>query len=92
MTNDTDDFEQEWDDLDEKVILVQILTELQQIRLLLSEADRDAQSESSSGTMYVCTKCPDDTQVPKSDRERHARSEHNAPPGMAESLFTEVEG
>jgi hypothetical protein len=91
MTNDTDDFEQEWQDLDGKVLLAQILAELQQIRMLLSEADTDAQSESSSDTMYRCTKCPGDTQVPERDRERHARSEHKCPPGMAESLFERVD-
>jgi hypothetical protein len=92
MTNDTDDFEQEWQDLDAKVILAQILAELQQIRMLLSDPDSSATSDSDGETMYRCTKCPGDTQVSKSDRERHARSEHNAPPGMVESLFTEVEG
>jgi len=92
MTNDQDDYAEEWQDLDAKVILAQILTELQQIRMTLQNAETDAQSDSDADTMYRCTKCPDGTQVPKSDRERHARSEHNAPPGMAESLFTEVEG
>jgi len=89
--SDADDFEQEWDDLDAKVILAQILAELQQIRMILSDADRDAQSDSSSETMYRCTKCPDDTHVPASERERHARSEHNAPDGMVKSLFEVVE-
>ena len=41
MTNETDDFEDEWADLDEKVILVQILTELQQIRMTLTDATDD---------------------------------------------------
>jgi len=91
MTNDTDDFEQEWDDLDAKVILAQILSELQQIRMTLQNAETDAQSESDAETIYRCTKCPDDTHVPASDRERHARSEHNAPDGMVKSLFEVVE-
>jgi hypothetical protein len=86
-----DDFEQEWQDLDAKVILAQILAELQQIRLLLSDAESDATSESDAEVMYRCTKCPGDTQVPKSDRERHARSEHKAPPDMMDALFSRVD-
>jgi hypothetical protein len=85
------DYEAEWQDLDAKVILAQILTECQQIRMLLSNAESDATSESDAEVMYRCTKCPGDTQVPKSDRERHARSEHKSPPGMVGSLFERVD-
>jgi hypothetical protein len=91
MTNDTDDFEQEWQDVDAKVILAQILAELQQIRMVLSNAESEAQSESDAETMYRCTKCPGDTQVPAGDRERHAKAEHNAPESVIPSLYAPVE-
>ena len=82
--------EQAWQDLDEKVIHAQILTELQQIRLLLSDAETDAQSDAADETAYRCRKC---TEVVEADaRERHARSQHKAPGDMVDGMFTEVEG
>ena len=87
---DANDFEDQWNDLDEKVILAQILTELQQIRVLLSDAERDAQSDGDEQDAYRCRKC--DATVPAGDRERHARSQHKAPGDMVDGLFTEVEG
>ena len=85
-----DDFEDQWNDLDEKVILAQILTELQQIRLLLSDAEQGAQSDGNEQDAYRCRKC--DATVPAGDRERHARSQHKAPADMVGGLFTEVDG
>ena len=82
--------EQVWQDLDEKVLLAQILTELQQIRLLLSDAESGAQSDGDEQDAYRCRKC--DATVPAADRERHARSQHKAPFDMVDGLFTEVEG
>ena len=82
--------EQAWQDLDEKVILAQILTELQQIRLLLSDAESGAQSDGDEQDAYRCRKC--DATVPAGDRERHARSQHKAPFDMVDGLFTEVDG
>ena len=81
--------EQAWQDLDEKVILAQILTELQQIRLLLSDAEQGAQSDGDEQDAYRCRKC--DATVPAGDRERHARSQHKAPFDMVDGLFREVE-
>ena len=79
-----------WQDLDEKVILAQILTELQQIRLLLSDAEQGAQSDGDEQDAYRCRKC--DATVSAGDRERHARSQHKAPFDMVDGLFTEVDG
>jgi len=39
---DQEDYQAEWEDVPEKVILAQIMTELQQIRLLLQERDTRA--------------------------------------------------
>jgi len=86
MTEKTDDeYEREWEDLDEKVILAQILTELTQIRVLLSDGVDGARDDSNSVESYECVKCG--TVVPAGGRERHASKEHAAPPGMAETLF-----
>lgn len=92
MTDDRDEqgYEQQWDDLSEKVILAQILTELQQIRLLLADADSAAQSDSDDAATYRCTECQ--TTVPADERESHARETHKAPPGMEDTLFEEVDG
>lgn len=67
-------FEQQWQDLDEKVLLVQILTELQQIRQALTQADRDPE------VSYRCRKC--DEVVSAAARERHATKQHKMPPDM----------
>ena len=83
------EYEQAWNDLDEKVILAQILTELQQIRLLLSDAEQGAQSDGDEQEAYRCRKC--DATVPAGDRERHARSQHKAPADMVDGMFEEVE-
>ena len=84
MNAEPDDFEAQWDDLDEKVILAQILTELQQIRVAIQGADTGAQESKS----YECRKCG--ATVPTDARARHAREQHRAPPGAEDTLFTEV--
>jgi hypothetical protein len=90
MTGD-EVFEAEWEDLTEKEILVGILSELQQIRVVLSQADSGAQSESDGDVMYRCRRCPDGTEVAKGDRERHATKQHKAPVDMVDSMFERVE-
>ncbi|QAS68861.1 CCHC zinc finger protein [Haloferax tailed virus 1] len=80
-------YEQQFEELDEKVVLVQILSELQAIRQLLTDAETDAQSDSSTEATYRCTLCPGDVTVPEAKREAHAQSEHNAPPGMELEMF-----
>ena len=89
MSNEQNDYADEWNDLDEKVILAQILTELQQIRLLLSDAEQGAQSDGDEQDAYRCRQC--DATVPAGDRERHARSQHKAPADMVAGMFVEVE-
>jgi hypothetical protein len=76
-------------DIPEKVILAQILTELQQIRLLLQTADSGAQSDADDAATYRCRECQ--TTLPADQRERHAREQHKAPPGLAEQFFERVE-
>ena len=83
------DFEDEWDDLDEKVILVQILTELQQIRMTLTDATDDAQRDANTETTYRCRKCQ--ATVEPSGRVRHAMNAHKCPADMVAGMFVEVE-
>ena len=89
--NDTDqeDYEAEWEDVPEKVILAQIMAELQQIRLLLSEGDTRPSDDAESEDAYECVRCG--ATVPAADRESHAQGKHKAPPDMTDLLFSEVE-
>jgi len=92
MTNEQDDYADEWEQLDEKVILAQILTELQQIRLALTDAETGASRDSDDApTEYTCTKCPGDTRVPAGERQRHAREQHKATEDMVDGMFEGVE-
>ena len=83
------DFEQQWDDLDDKVILVQILTELQQIRMALTGAAQHPQTDRNSAPMYECKRCG--KQVTEGEAPRHGYKEHKAPPDMVAGMFVEVE-
>ena len=83
------DFEHQWDDLDDKVILVQILTELQQIRMALTQGRQDSQTDRNSEPMYECKPCG--KQVTQGEKERHAYKQHKAPADMVGGMFTEVE-
>ena len=86
MTDPQQDYEDEWEQLGEKVIQAQILTELQQIRMLL-QSQQEPQSDS---VRYRCTKCG--ATVATDEREAHARREHKAPADMADALFEVVDG
>ena len=83
------EFEDEWDGLDEKVILVQILTELQQIRMALTDATDDAQRNENTEPTYRCRKCQATVEAP--DRERHAMNAHKCPADMVVGMFVEVD-
>jgi len=79
--------------LPEKVILVEMLAELKAIRVALTQDGRETQEAGAeeSATQYVCQRCVGETIVAADKRERHARSEHAAPPGEELSLFGPVE-
>jgi len=74
--------EKEWEDLTEKEILIGILTELQQIRLTLQDAEPQ-----ESITRYSCQKCG--WEGSKEDRRNHL-DKHNAPQAMLDELFTQT--
>jgi len=67
----TNDFKQQFEDVDPKVIQVQILMELRQIRELLA-GDRP---EPDAEQQFECQRC--NTEIPESEVEDHASSQHN---------------
>jgi len=85
----TDDYEDEWDDVPEKVILAQIMSELQQIRLLLSEGDTRPSDDGDSADTYECTHCG--ATVTAAERKTHAYSAHKAPADIVGDMFEAVE-
>jgi hypothetical protein len=84
-TPDTDPRAQ-YDELDEKAILMDIAAQLDAIRRLLEH--QQTGTDELSEPMYECTKCG--THVTAQERQDHARGTHNAPPGMVDELFTKV--
>jgi len=84
MSTDKDP-EQQWDNLDDKTLLVQILMELKAIRMRLPEDTSQEQQESTT-TMYECDHCG--ATVKAEERKDHALSKHKAPPDMMDTLFT----
>jgi hypothetical protein len=77
--------EQQWQDLSEKELLIGVLTELQQIRLLLQGAEND-ESERTDG--FACDLCGEVVQ--KDDRHTHAVSGHNVHSSEVDSMFSEA--
>ena len=86
MSGTDTDYAAEYDDLEDKDILIGILTELQQIRVMLQA--RDAGDDDTPPT-YACDRC--DAEVPEDKRATHARDAHKAPPSLAEGMFTRVD-
>jgi len=87
----TDDYAAEWDDLDEKMLLAQLLAEQQRTNQLLTQALDDTptpadDARTADDPQYQCRKCNET--VPADDRERHASGQHSAPPDMIDTLFT----
>jgi len=80
----SDDYADQYDDLDDKDILIGILTELQQIRLRLDARERD-----DTPPTYECDRCG--ATVPKDGRAPHARDAHKAPPEEVKRIFTQVD-
>jgi hypothetical protein len=85
----TDDYGDEWDQLTEKELLVGILTELQQIRMAVTQAESDASDDADSADTYECTHCG--AAVTAAERTQHAHNTHNAPPEMVDGMFEVVE-
>jgi transcription initiation factor IIE alpha subunit len=68
--------EEQYQEVDEKLIQIQILMELHAIRQALTEP----QEAESGPTVYTCTACGES--VPAEKRSQHAANTHNAPPDV----------
>lgn len=89
--NGPTDYEEAWDNTDTKTLLAQMLAELGAIRQELaamnaateprSESETETDEEPDDMDTVQCQTCHSD--IPKSDRKRHAIEEHNAPPGIS---------
>jgi hypothetical protein len=77
-----------WDDLDDKDILIQILAELQTIRVALTdevEAGASDDSATDGPATVTCNKCG--KTIPDDDRTQHARNRHKCPPELTATLY-----
>ena len=89
-------YEQELEALDEKDILLEIMTELKTIRWELSNQERrpnakirEPESESETQTTYECRTCH--KTVVEGDRENHLVDKHNYPAELPiDGEFTEL--
>jgi len=85
------DYQEEWEQLDEKVLLASILAEQQRTNQLLAQlTDTDSGDVDNEATpMFECSLCGDSVREDK--RQRHAEGQHNTPPGGWENVFERVE-
>jgi hypothetical protein len=83
--SDPSDYEEQWQELDEKTIMVQCLMELQQIRMTLQ--DTQSETRTTERDTYECDRCG--ATVMEDERQDHAITQHKCPPDMAETMFTE---
>ena len=82
-----DDFQEEWDELDEKVILAQqtaILIEIRDTLQLLTHALSESDDTEQNLTCTVCNKT-----ILKSERQSHAESCFGWHSGMGDSILSD---
>jgi len=92
MSDQSDaDYQEEWEELPEKVLLASILAEQQRTNQLLAQlTDGDSEGVDESKTpMFECSLCGDTVREDK--RQRHAEGQHNTPPGGWENVFERAE-
>jgi len=82
--SDTPSYEEQWQELDEKTIMVQMLIELQQIRMTLQ--DTQGETRTGSSDTYECDRCG--ATVLEDERKDHAITQHKCPPDLAKGMFT----
>ena len=83
------DYNDEWEQLDEKTVLVQILAELQRLNQTLGDAEDAAHSDRTEPERYRCRKCQETLNADA--RRHHALHAHKSPPGMVDAMFVPVE-
>lgn len=87
----------QFEELPEKVILVELLAEVKALRVAVTAAVEDADSGAdTSADAYICQRCPvpehgRETVVAAEHRITHARGEHNTPPGEEMSIYEPVD-
>lgn len=84
LPDDVDRYEDQFQDIDEKTLLIWQLAELSAIRQLL-EGNETPQTESET---YTCQSC--NAEIPEAELQDHAENTHNAPPNsdpLALGLF-----
>jgi len=88
---DEPDYEQQWEQLDEKTLLASILAEQQRTNQLLAQLTDSGgdTTEQAATPMHECKFCGDT--IKEDIRQRHAESEHNTPPGEWSAAFERVE-
>jgi hypothetical protein len=84
------DVEQRYQEMDSKLIQMQILAELQAIRQALTEAqpladESVSQEPAKSPDKYRCKKCG--AVVPAGEQGDHAMERHKAPPSRVAHMF-----
>jgi len=78
--DELEELEQQYQDIDPKVLQIQILMELRAIRMSLSNPEPRDKPET-----VECSMCEEE--IPESEKKDHAK-EHNTPPGMVEDLYS----
>jgi len=93
MSDQSDaDYQEEWEQLDEKVLLASLLAEQQRTNQLLTQltnGDSEGNVDGEATPMFECVLCGDSVREGK--RQRHAEGQHNTPPGGWEDVFERVE-
>jgi len=85
------DPEQQYENVETKAVLIQLLAEQQRTNQLLAQlTDTDSEGVDNEATpMFECSLCGDTVREGK--RQRHAEGQHNTPPGGWENVFERVE-
>jgi hypothetical protein len=84
------DYQEEWEQLDEKVMLASLIAEQQRTNALLAELTGESEPTREKATpMYDCQRC--NATVKADDRKQHAESQHKTPPGAWQTIFEPAE-
>jgi hypothetical protein len=91
MSDDQPSVETRYQEMDEKLIMMQMLAELQAIRQAVTDDGDTDESPKESVDMqqqYQCDKCR--ASVSRKDRWDHARERHKAPPNQVPHIFDPI--
>jgi hypothetical protein len=80
------EYERQLEELDEKTLLIQQVTELAEIRNQLELLNSQLASPQNENETRHCMSC--DKEIESSNLKSHAVEEHNAPPEFIERLYS----